>query len=95
MIQAVFTTLGQMTVVLKDTPTPIVTNIGNPIEISANIALIGPQGPKGDTADPSTIYLGQLADVQITSANTGDILVYDTNKFINAPKQTLVDGGNF
>jgi len=52
---------------------------------------IGPQGPAG--TDGGT--LEQLANVQIVSAQNGDVLRYDANKWQNYPDANIVDGGNW
>ena len=53
---------------------------------------IGPQGPAG--TDGGT--LEQLSNVQIVSAQNGDVLRYDANKWRNYPEGDLIlDGQNF
>jgi hypothetical protein len=50
---------------------------------------VGPQGPAGAAGGP----LEQLSNVQIVSAQPGDILQYGgNNKWQNNP---ILDGGNF
>jgi hypothetical protein len=50
---------------------------------------VGPQGPAGTSGGP----LEQLSNVQITSAQAGDVLQYGgNNKWTNNP---ILDGGNF
>jgi hypothetical protein len=50
---------------------------------------VGPQGPAGTSGGP----LEQLSNVQITSAQAGDVLQYGAaNKWQNNP---VLDGGNF
>lgn len=45
----------------------------------------------------SNITLAGLTDVQIASMSEGDLLSYSPSlsKWINAPKTTVTDGGNF
>jgi hypothetical protein len=52
---------------------------------------IGPQGPAG--TDGGNIE--QLANVQIVSAQNGDVLRYDASKWKNYPDANIVDGGNW
>ena len=50
---------------------------------------VGPQGPAGTSGGP----IEQLSNVQITSAQAGDVLQYGSgNKWQNNP---ILDGGNF
>ncbi len=53
---------------------------------------IGPQGPAG--TDGGT--LEQLSNVQIVSAQNGDVLRYSSNKWRNyAESDIVIDGQNF
>jgi hypothetical protein len=53
---------------------------------------IGPQGPAGTDGG----NLEQLANVQIVSAQNGDVLRYSNNKWRNYPEGDIViDGQNF
>ena len=81
-----------MTAEIKDIKNPVVVNIGKPLSIIANVSLVG---PKGDIGDLSASSINDLADVQLTSPQNTDILIYNNNKFINQPAVTLTDGGNF
>jgi hypothetical protein len=80
---------------------PIVANVSGSGNISATVGSsvvaasvgggIGPQGPAG--TDGGNIE--QLANVQIVSAQNGDVLRYDANKWKNVNELNLTDGGNF
>lgn len=52
---------------------------------------VGPQGPAGTNGGP----LEQLSNVQITSAQPGDVLRYSDSKWRNSPETDIVDGGNW
>lgn len=85
-----------MTAQVKDIKNPITVSIGKPLSINANIGLIGPRGEKGDSGDLALASISDLGDVQLTSPQEGDILIYNNNnKFINRPQENLTDGGNF
>jgi hypothetical protein len=92
MINIKFTSVGQMTALIKDIKNPVVVNIGKPLSIISHIGLIGPKGDAGDLLNSS---INDLADVQLTSPQSDDILIYNNSKFINQPAVTLTDGGNF
>ena len=77
---------------IKDINNPVIVNIGKPLSMSVNIGLIGPKGEAGDLVNAS---INDLGDVQLTSPRDGDILIYNNNKFINQPVETITDGGNF
>ena len=81
-----------MTAEIKDIKNPVVVSIGKPLSIIANIGLIGPKGDSGDLFNAS---INDLGDVQLTSPQNNDILIYNNSKFINQPATTLTDGGNF
>lgn len=84
-----------MTADIKDIQNPIKINIGKPLSISANIGLIGPKGEKGDLGDLNDASINDLGDVQLTTPQNGDVLIYNNNKFINQHMENLTDGGNF
>ena len=52
---------------------------------------VGPQGPAGTSGGP----LEQLSNVQITSAQPGDVLRFSNSKWRNSPETDIVDGGNW
>ena len=52
---------------------------------------VGPQGPAGTNGGP----LEQLSNVQITSAQPGDVLRFSNSKWRNSPETDIVDGGNW
>ena len=80
---------------IKDINNPVIVNIGKPLSMSVNIGLIGPKGEKGDFGDLSSASINDLGDVQLTSPQDRDILIYSNNKFINQPVEDITDGGNF
>jgi hypothetical protein len=51
---------------------------------------IGPQGASGAAGGP----LEQLSNVQIVSAQNGDLLRYNANKWTNVSETQVTDGGN-
>ena len=52
---------------------------------------VGPQGPAGTSGGP----IEQLSNVQITSAQAGDVLRFSNSKWRNSPETDIVDGGNW
>lgn len=67
----------------------------NAVKISnagIKVVTVGTQGPSGSSG-----AFADLDDVNITSAQEGDTLTYDSAqaKFINQPQTNLTDGGNF
>lgn len=80
---------------------PITASVSSSGNISANVGAssvsvtagggIGPQGPAGTDGGP----LEQLSNVQIVSAQPGDVLRYEANKWKNYPDADIVDGGNW
>ena len=95
MINIAFTSVGQMTAQIKDIKNPVMISIGKPLSITTAIGLIGPKGERGDAGDLALASINDLGDVHLTNVQEGDILLYQTNKFVNQPKTALVDGGNF
>ena len=79
----------------------ITASVSNAGSISANVGAssvsvtagggIGPQGPAGTDGG----LLEQLSNVQIVSAQPGDVLRYEANKWKNYPDADIVDGGNW
>ena len=55
---------------------------------------IGPQGVQGVIGPPGNA-LSAASDVQIVSAQNGDVLRYESNKWKNVSEFQLTDGGNF
>ena len=80
---------------------PITASVSSSGNISASVGSsvvtanagggIGPQGPAGTAGGT----LEQLSNVQIVSAQDGDLLRYDANKWKNYPDASIVDGGNW
>ena len=48
-----------------------------------------------DTVYDELLNEAWAAHVHETNTQDGDILIYETGKFINRPKEDLTDGGNF
>lgn len=72
--------------VAGSTVSAAVTSSSSSVSIAGGV---GPQGPAGTNGGP----LEQLSNVQITSAQPGDVLQYGSaNKWQNNP---VLDGGNF
>jgi hypothetical protein len=70
----------------------ISASVGSSIVSASASGGIGPQGPAG--TDGGTIE--QLSNVQIVSAQDGDLLRYSSSKWRNAPEGDLIlDGQNF
>ena len=68
----------------------------SPVAISATVlAGIGPQGPSGVGGDVGSATLAGLTDVEITSADEGDVLRYNGSKWADYAEINLTDGGNF
>jgi hypothetical protein len=69
----------------------------SPVAINANVlAGIGPQGPSGATGEGGgATSLATLSDVEITSADEGDVLRYNGSKWADYSELLLTDGGNF
>jgi len=65
-----------------------VTSSSSSVSIAGGV---GPQGPAGTSGGP----LEQLSNVQITSAQPGDVLRFSNSKWRNSPETDIVDGGNW
>jgi hypothetical protein len=90
------TTLCELSVVQDNSELPSFTVlIGNNAGLEVNLNPVGPRGPEGPQGEVSASSIGQLSDVMLTNVQNGDLLVYQSSKFINTPKQDLTDGGNF
>lgn len=99
MITATFNTVGVLSVLARETDSPeFSVNIAPPVSLSITMQVVGEQGPQGIQGPPGDVTassIGQLSDVTLTNIQDGDLLVYQSNKFINQHKSSLVDGGNF
>ena len=69
----------------------ISANVGSSVVAANASGGIGPQGESGATGGT----LDQLSNVQIVSAQNGDVLRYDANKWKNVNENNITDGGNF
>ena len=65
-----------------------VTSSSSSVSIAGGV---GPQGPAGTSGGP----IEQLSNVQITSAQPGDVLRFSDSKWRNSPETDIVDGGNW
>ena len=74
--------------VAGSTVSAAVTSSSSSVSIAGGV---GPQGPAGTSGGP----LEQLSNVQITSAQPGDVLRFSNSKWRNSPETDIVDGGNF
>jgi len=91
--------MTQITATVNSQPITASVNASGSISASVGSSIvtanagggIGPQGPAG--TDGGT--LEQLSNVQIVSAQNGDVLRYDANKWKNYPDANIVDGGNW
>ena len=70
----------------------ISASVGSSVVAASAGGGIGPQGPAGTDGG----NLEQLANVQIVSAQDGDVLRYSSNKWRNhAEGDLVIDGQNF
>jgi hypothetical protein len=92
--------MTQITATVNSQPITATVNASGSISASVGSSVvqanagggIGPQGPAGTDGG----NLGQLADVQIVSAQNGDLLRYSNSKWRNQPEGDLIlDGQNF
>ena len=74
--------------VTGSTVSAAVTSSSSSVSIAGGV---GPQGPAGTSGGP----LEQLSNVQITSAQPGDVLRFSNSKWRNSPETDIVDGGNW
>ena len=74
--------------VAGSTVSAAVTSSSSSVSIAGGV---GPQGPAGTSGGP----LEQLSNVQITSAQPGDVLRFSNSKWRNSPETDIVDGGNW
>ena len=80
---------------------PITASVSGPGGISASVESsvvsasvgggIGPQGPPGNAGGS----LNDLADVSLSSVQTGDVLQYNSAKWRTINQNQVTDGGNF
>jgi hypothetical protein len=69
----------------------ITASVGSSV-VSASVGNgIGPQGPAGNAGGS----LNDLADVNITSVQNGDVLQYNATEWQNVNQNQVTDGGNF
>jgi hypothetical protein len=92
--------MTQITATVSSQPITATVNASGSISASVGSSVvtanagggIGPQGPAGTDGGS----LDQLANVQIVSAQNGDVLRYSNSKWRNYPEGDIViDGQNF
>ena len=92
--------MTQITATVNSQPITATVNASGGISASVGSSVvtanagggIGPQGPAGTDGG----NLEQLANVQIVSAQNGDVLRYSSSKWRNYPEGDLIlDGQNF
>ena len=92
--------MTQITAIVNSQPITATVNASGGISASVGSSVvtanagggIGPQGPAGTDGG----NLEQLANVQIVSAQNGDVLRYSSSKWRNYPEGDLIlDGQNF
>ena len=78
-----------------------VTVVASTISIETGLAASGPKGEKGDKGDPGTqgapgpnAIGGYSIELNGTPTN-GDVLAFNSNRWVNNPQANLTDGGNF
>jgi len=87
-ISATVTSQPITATVTGSTVSAAVTSSSSSVSIAGGV---GPQGPAGTSGGP----LEQLSNVQITSAQPGDVLRFSNSKWRNSPETDIVDGGNW
>ena len=80
---------------------PITASVSGPGSISASVGSsvvsasvgngIGPQGPPGNAGG----RLNDLSDVNLSSVQNGDVLLYNSAEWRNVNQTQITDGGNF
>ena len=92
--------MTQITATVNSQPITATVNASGGISASVGSSVVtanagggvGPQGPAGTDGG----NLEQLANVQIVSAQNGDVLRYSSSKWRNYPEGDLIlDGQNF
>ena len=96
MLVALNTTFVELTVTRDGAVLPeLVVSTGDQSAFEVFLNPVGPKGEKGDQGNLNDASVGDLGDVVLTTIQEGDILIYQSSKFVNQPKTVLVDGGNF
>ena len=96
MITVLSIPLCDLTVIQDGVMLPDLTvSVGQTIALDVNTNGVGPVGPRGPVGSVNTSSIGELMDVTLTNTQEGDILIYQSSKFVNQPSTSLVDGGNF
>ena len=87
-INATVTSQPISATVTGSTVSALVTSSSSSVSASGGV---GPQGPAGTSGGP----IEQLSNVQIASAQAGDVLRFSNSKWRNSPETEIVDGGNW
>lgn len=96
MITVTGTTLCELVVIRDGIALPDLSiSVGEAISLDVNVNAVGPRGPAGPQGEVSASSIGQLSDVMLTNVQNGDLLIYQSSKFINSNQTNLTDGGNF
>jgi hypothetical protein len=96
MLVALNTTFVELTVSQDGMVLPdLVVSAGDLPALEVFLNPVGPKGDRGEQGEVSASSIGQLSDVVLTNVKDGDLLVYQSAKFINTSKENLTDGGNF
>jgi hypothetical protein len=90
--------MSQITATVSSQPITATVNASGNISASVGSSVvtanagggIGPQGASGAAGGT----LDQLSNVQIVSAQNGDLLRYNANKWTNVSETQVTDGGN-
>lgn len=96
MLVALNTTFVELTVTRDGDVLPeLVVSAGEMPKLEVFLNPVGPKGDQGEQGDVSASTIGQLSDVMLTNIKNGDLLIYQSSKFVNTPQENLTDGGNF
>lgn len=99
MITVTGTTLCELVVIRDGIALPDLSiSVGEAISLDVNVNAVGPRGPAGPQGPQGEVFtpsIGQLSDVMLTNVQNGDLLIYQSSKFINSNQTNLTDGGNF
>lgn len=91
-----FSEIGVIQVELEEAiPSTFEITTGFEVPIFIELGTPGPQGLQGPPGDITTSSIDELLDVELSSPQEGDALVYTTGKFRNVPINNITDGGNF
>ena len=75
--------------------TSIVNTVVNNTPINNSVGIQGLPGPKGEKGDSGEFDNISGYDIQLSTLNNGDLLLFENGLWINKNKTTISDGGNF